>query len=132
MALSKHLLIVSATVAPEVEAEWNKWYNDVHLPEIRDCPGFLSGQRFVTAGADGARRYVAIYEVDGSAGFPELGRQLGVSTFSGRGRDAAFALKSHRHVDVKVLRIEREVAVIGSRLRVEARVGEQAGGDKSG
>jgi antibiotic biosynthesis monooxygenase (ABM) superfamily enzyme len=65
MSLPEHLLIVAAAIDPGVEAEWNRWYDEVHLPEIVACPGFRSGQRYVAEDRSGAHRYVAIYELDG-------------------------------------------------------------------
>jgi hypothetical protein len=62
--VSPTILLVEASVPEELEARWNRWYDEVHLPEILACPGFRSGQRYVTE-ADGARRYVALYELDG-------------------------------------------------------------------
>ncbi len=43
------LLIVTAEVDAAVEAEWNRWYDNVHLPDALACPGVLSGRRYVTA-----------------------------------------------------------------------------------
>jgi hypothetical protein len=34
MALPEHIFVVDAEVDPSVEAAWNDWYNEVHLPEI--------------------------------------------------------------------------------------------------
>jgi hypothetical protein len=72
---SKCLLIVTAEVDPEVEAEWNRWYDTVHLPDALKCPGVRRGRRYVSSGeisetAGGrtkraARRiYTTIYELD--------------------------------------------------------------------
>jgi len=69
------LLIVTAEVDREVEAEWNRWYDTVHLPDALKCPGVLRGRRYVSVGdisetAGGrteraARRiYTTIYELD--------------------------------------------------------------------
>ncbi len=44
------LLIVTAEVDPEVEAEWSRWYDEVHLPDALACPGVLSGRRYVSVG----------------------------------------------------------------------------------
>ncbi|MFB9269987.1 DUF4286 family protein [Bradyrhizobium erythrophlei] len=63
MAIAPDLLIVTATIEPSVEKEWNAWYNDVHLPEIVDCPGFESAQRYVAQDSDGSRSYVSVYEL---------------------------------------------------------------------
>jgi hypothetical protein len=46
----KCLLIVTAEVDPQVEEEWNRWYNDVHLPDALKCPGVRRGQRYVSSG----------------------------------------------------------------------------------
>ena len=45
-----HLLIVIAEVDEEVEADWNRWYDEVHLPDATACPGVLSGRRFCSVG----------------------------------------------------------------------------------
>jgi antibiotic biosynthesis monooxygenase (ABM) superfamily enzyme len=64
MPLPEHVFVVDAAVDPSFEAAWNEWYNDVHLPEITACPGIRQSARYVCA-QDGARHYIAIYEVDG-------------------------------------------------------------------
>ena len=65
MEMPKNLLVVDVTVDPGVEEEWNQWYNEVHVPEIVDCPGFRWSARYVSEDADGSRRYLALYEIDG-------------------------------------------------------------------
>ena len=65
MSTAEWLLVVDAEVDPSLEEEWNQWYDHEHLPEIVDCPGFLRGARYVSAGESG-RHYVAIYELTGS------------------------------------------------------------------
>ena len=86
--MTPHLLIVTATVDSQVEDAWNRWYDETHLPEIVACPGFRSGQRYVTTAADGSRRYVAIYEVDGPEAIlgPQFQARRGWAEFSGRVR----------------------------------------------
>lgn len=49
--MPKCLLIVSVEVDPQVEAEWNRWYDTVHLPDALACPGVLRGRRYVSSGA---------------------------------------------------------------------------------
>lgn len=66
MTVASDLLIVTSQIDPTVEAAWNDWYNNVHLPEIAECPGFKSAQRYVAQGSDGARSYIAVYELAGS------------------------------------------------------------------
>jgi hypothetical protein len=45
------LLIVTAEVDSEVEAEWSRWYDEVHLPDALACPGVLAGRRYCSTGA---------------------------------------------------------------------------------
>ena len=72
------LLIVTAEVDPEVEAEWNRWYDDVHLSDALACPGVLSGRRYLSSGdisesdhgqsrRSSARLYTTVYELESPA-----------------------------------------------------------------
>ena len=72
----KFLLIVHAEIDDAVEAAWNKWYDEEHLPDALACPGVLSGTRYVSTGEksltqngenirSSAKSYVAVYELSG-------------------------------------------------------------------
>jgi uncharacterized protein DUF4286 len=72
------LLVVTAEVDAEVEAEWNRWYDEVHLPDALACPGVLSGRRYLSTGEISetergkgkrfaARLYTTVYELDSPA-----------------------------------------------------------------
>ena len=72
------LMIVTAEVDEAVEAEWNRWYDEVHLPDALACPGILRGRRYVSSGPisesdRGQRRglsirlYTTVYELDSPA-----------------------------------------------------------------
>lgn len=68
MARSK-MLVFSNPVAGQ-EAEFNEWYDTVHLDEVRAVPGVASGERYgrVPAqlpGGEGGHSYLAVYELDG-------------------------------------------------------------------
>lgn len=56
------LLLVMMDVDPEHEAEFNRWYDEEHLPERLRCPGFRSARRYLAT--EGSPKYVAIYELD--------------------------------------------------------------------
>jgi hypothetical protein len=71
------LLVLSDPVSPEADAEYNDWYDNVHLPEILAVAGFTAARRFRVAqaqlasqgGPDAVRarfphRYAAVYEVE--------------------------------------------------------------------
>ena len=62
MIEKKCLLVVDVTVDPGVEAEWNRWYDEVHLPDILGCPGFLRASRYVSE-AEGKRHYLTVYDL---------------------------------------------------------------------
>ena len=76
MTEPRYLLIVTAEVDPEQEADWNRWYDTVHLPDALACPGVLSGRRYASVGEVGStergqrnvsnsRVYTTIYEIAG-------------------------------------------------------------------
>lgn len=56
------LLLVMMDVAPEDEAELNRWYDEQHLPERAGCPGFLTARRFMAV--DGTPKYLALYDLE--------------------------------------------------------------------
>ena len=70
------LLIVTAEVDAAVEADWNTWYDEVHLPDALACPGVLRGTRYLTDGVVSQtdrgtvtrtprRLYTTVYELSG-------------------------------------------------------------------
>ncbi|GAA4554515.1 hypothetical protein [Pseudonocardia xishanensis] len=54
--------VESYPTSPEQEAEYNEWYDKVHLREIVSCDGFVSARRYAPAGP--GLPYVAIYEIE--------------------------------------------------------------------
>lgn len=93
------LLIVTAEVDAEIEADWNRWYDEVHLPDALACPGVLSGRRYVTArpvvGVDRGNRsqrqaklYTTVYELAGPEAVetPEFAAMRGWAEFTTRVR----------------------------------------------
>jgi len=56
------LLIVTVDIEPEREDEFNRWYDEEHVPEKLAAPGFHSARRFKHFTIP--HRYLAIYEVD--------------------------------------------------------------------
>lgn len=57
--------VVTAPVAGR-EDEFNRWYDDIHLPEVLAAPGFVAGQRFALAGpgAEDQPPYLTVYEIE--------------------------------------------------------------------
>jgi Domain of unknown function (DUF4286) len=61
----KAIFIVTVDVDPSVEDGWNKWYDEVHVPAIAACPGFLQGTRWVQEDDHGDRHYFTVWELSG-------------------------------------------------------------------
>jgi len=61
------LLAVAMNVDPEVEAEYNAWYNTEHLPQLAAVPGVLTARRFLAAGPEIEKKYLALYHLTSPA-----------------------------------------------------------------
>jgi hypothetical protein len=60
----KMILHVEAwPAAPEVVDEFNRWYDEVHLPEMLALDGFVSARRYAPVEDGGP--YIAQYEIEG-------------------------------------------------------------------
>lgn len=56
------LLLVMMDVDPDHEADFNRWYEEEHIPERMAIPGFLSARRFEAV--EGGPKYLALYELE--------------------------------------------------------------------
>jgi hypothetical protein len=56
------LLMVWTDIDSRFEAEFNRWYDDEHLPRLLQVPGFLSAGRYEAL--TGGPKYLAIYELE--------------------------------------------------------------------
>lgn len=61
-AAPRGLLFAAMEPSPELEEEFQHWYDTEHFPERRDTPGFLTAARYVCI--DGWPRYLAMYDLD--------------------------------------------------------------------
>ena len=66
---AKCLFVVMMDVDEDKEADFNRVYDEEHIPIILKVPGVHSAARFKTS-TEGAPKYVAIYEVE-DASIPE-------------------------------------------------------------
>jgi hypothetical protein len=91
------LLVVTAEIDTAVEAEWNRWYDEIHLPEALACPGVIRGARYLgardasltdhgTRSSDAAKVYAAVYELAGPEAMetPEFQEMRGWYQFTDR------------------------------------------------
>jgi hypothetical protein len=67
------LFVVMMDVDPDHEEEFNRWYDEEHVPERLSCPGFLAATRYRAVDGDPAGRpqgeelrprYLAVYELE--------------------------------------------------------------------
>ena len=59
------LLLTITEPPPEMEEEFNAWYDTEHLAERLAIPGFRSARRWVADCKPGEGKYLATYELDG-------------------------------------------------------------------
>ena len=70
------LSLVTADCHPEVETQFNHWYDTSHVPNLLAAPGYLSGRRFrlvedpVLAHLEMRPKYLALYELADEASVP--------------------------------------------------------------
>ena len=59
------LMMVWCEVPPEIEGEFNRWYNEEHIAERLEIPGFLSAARYEAV--SGGPKHLAVYEIESPA-----------------------------------------------------------------
>lgn len=81
-------MVVDLDLDPAIEADWNEWYDEVHLPEIAGCHGFERGTRYIAPEPDeqGRRRHLTIYELAGPEAMQtaEFAERRGLGPFADR------------------------------------------------
>ena len=61
MNSKKHvLIIVRIDIEPEMEEEFNRWYDEEHIPALLKVPGVVWARRAVNTGK--GLKYIAVYE----------------------------------------------------------------------
>ena len=79
--MAKYIMVVQSKAKEGRDAEYNEWYDTMHLDDILALPGMTSGRRFdFAAGLAGepGRPYLTIYEIqtdDIGAVMAELGKR---------------------------------------------------------
>ena len=64
--MDKYITIVGTNCAdPAREKEYNDWYDNIHLPDVLETPGFIGATRYEnTTPQEGEARFLAIYEIE--------------------------------------------------------------------
>lgn len=92
--VSKHkgpMLVVYMTPSPESDQQFNKWYDDEHIPMLSVVPGWLSAKRYVlcastyqstgtTTEARRAPKYLAVHELENVQVFDKSEYRAATST----------------------------------------------------
>lgn len=73
--ITNNILLVLTNPLPGRADEFNRWYSEVHLPEVLQRPGFVSARRFrlgngqlnLDGFAQSQHSYLALYEIEGDA-----------------------------------------------------------------
>jgi hypothetical protein len=77
--------VVTVDIDAEYASSFNRWYNEVHFPEILACPGWLGGRRYECI--DGEPRFLAIYDLEDPTrpfSTPEYERAVGWDEYADR------------------------------------------------
>lgn len=78
-------MMVFSTPRAGMEEEYNKWYEEVHIPDLLSIPGMKSCTRFrgqSVAGQPAEFAYCAVYEIDGD--FDAIMREMQARAADGR------------------------------------------------
>jgi len=63
--LNRWVNLVENNADPGREAQFNDWYDNLHLPDALGTPGFVRARRYERhEPRDGRARYLAVYEID--------------------------------------------------------------------
>ena len=81
-------LLVFANAKEGRDDEYNAWYDSVHMKDLLDIPGVVSGERYRVAPSTSPRilpsehRYLTVYDIDGDV--DEVLAELGARVADGR------------------------------------------------
>ena len=66
--MARHHLLAFTNPITKHKNEFNRWYDERHVPDLLAVPGFVSAQRFALTDATGQGRpgwtYLALYELE--------------------------------------------------------------------
>ncbi len=64
--MAKWLLVVESNCADAArEAEFNEWYDKIHIPDVLEAPGFIKATRYEnTEPSEEKAKFLATYEIE--------------------------------------------------------------------
>jgi hypothetical protein len=63
------IFVVRATIPKDKEAEFNRWYNEEHAPQLLQFNGAVSARRYKKIMGEDKFQYLAVYEFASEAVF---------------------------------------------------------------
>ena len=63
------LFVVKASITPEQEEAFNRWYNEEHCPQLLQFRGAVSARRYKAIMGEDEYQYMAVYEFESEATF---------------------------------------------------------------
>lgn len=68
--MASYRMIILSSALPGRDEEYQRWYDEVHIPDMLNLPGFVAAQRFrIARDVTGKTEfpYVAIYEIEATS-----------------------------------------------------------------
>ena len=95
--MEKWLLTVESNCAdPSREKELNAWYDEIHLPDMLETPGFVSACRYENSNpSEGQGKFVVMYEIetdDFASTMAKFAEKIDSKAAEGRGPDLVMAV----------------------------------------
>ncbi len=66
------LFVVKATITRDRETDFNRWYNEEHVPQVLRFPGLVSARRYKALEGEEHFQYMAVYELQDEATYRRL------------------------------------------------------------
>lgn len=89
------LFVVKASITPDQEAAFNRWYNTEHCAEALQFKGAVSARRFKAIMGEDRYPYMALYEFESEEAFQRFLKSDHLATLKKK-YDAAFGRVSER------------------------------------
>jgi len=100
MAKARILNMIYTECRADIEAKFNKWYNEVHIPLLFKYPGLKKVTRYQRAGDNKEQaKYLAVYEYDTKEaleGFPKSQEfKVAIAEMEGTWKGGGFEIKGN-------------------------------------
>jgi hypothetical protein len=69
IAMATILFVVKATIRQDREADFNRWYNEEHVPQVLRWKGVVSARRYRAILGEDTYQYMAVYELASEENF---------------------------------------------------------------